>query len=219
MRRRFESYQGRHIFRLDGAWSMVAVVLTGFEPFDGADINPSWAAVQLAASLLSADGIDVVCEELPVEFGAAPARVAELLSLYEPQVLIATGLAGRATGMRLEQLAVNEIDARIPDNAGVQPRGAVVAAEAAAPVSYTTTLPLAITDAWSSAGIAWEPSDNAGRYVCNATFYALQHAAVSRPAGATDSLATGFIHVPPVSVIPVVTSAEALRLAVLAALG
>ena len=36
----------------------VDVLLTGFAPFDGADINESWQAVQAAAAQLRADGIE-----------------------------------------------------------------------------------------------------------------------------------------------------------------
>jgi pyroglutamyl-peptidase len=185
---------------------MVDVVLTGFEPFAGAADNPSWGAVLLAAARLRAEGIAVITAELPVDFAATPPRLVELLESHKPQVFIATGVANSANAVRLEQRAVNEIDARIPDNAGAQPRGASVIVDGAA--EYPGTMPVEINEVWAAAGIPWEPSADAGRYVCNATFYWLQHLAPPQTI-------SGFIHVPPVAALPLETSAEALYLAAL----
>lgn len=184
------------------------VVVTGFEPFGGASTNPSWDAVVIAADELRASGIDVVTERLPVEFDVAPRRVGQLLSAHRPAVFIAAGVAGRASKIRLERLAVNRIDARIPDNVGRQPHGLRVSPSA--PTALRTTLPFSIEKEWASHRIPGELSDDAGRYVCNATFYALQLAA--RTALGTSS--TGFIHVPPADVMPVAVSAKAIEIAV-----
>jgi len=196
-----------------------SIVLTGFEPFDGASDNPSWDAVQIAEGLLRQHYPLIVIERLPVEFGRATNRIIELFAEHQPAVFIATGVAGRAKGLRLESLAVNLIDATIPDNAGVQPRDLPVSVDA--PASYQTTLPLSVTEHWSAAEIPWEASDNAGRYVCNATFFTLQHTACDA-AGAAPSQrasATGFIHVPPADVVPVTTSGRAIAIAVQHAVG
>jgi pyroglutamyl-peptidase len=185
--------------------AVAAVVLTGFEPFGGLDANPSWAAVQLAALRLRQKGHDVAAIELPVTFDVAAAQVANLLAQHQPAVFIATGVAGSAQAIRLETQAVNEINARIPDNAGAQPIGVPVH-DGAAP-TLPTTLPVTDTEqAWAAAGIAHEFSDNAGRYVCNATFFSLQNIA---PSG----IKTGFIHIPPTAIVPIETSAQAIEIA------
>jgi pyroglutamyl-peptidase len=185
--------------------AVAAVVLTGFEPFGGLDANPSWAAVQLAATRLQQKGHDVVAIELPVAFDGAAAQVAELLAQHQPAIFIATGVAGNAQAIRLETLAVNEINARIPDNSGAQPIGVRVHDGAAK--TLPTTLPATcIEKAWAAAGISHEFSDNAGRYVCNATFFALQNVA---PSG----IKTGFIHIPPTAIVPIETSAQAIEIA------
>jgi len=189
------------------------IVLTGFEPFDGAVDNPSWDAVQIAEGLLRQQYPSIVIERLAVEFGRATNRIIELFTEHQPAVFIATGVAGRAKGLRLESLAVNLIDATIPDNAGVQPRGVPV--RHGAPDTFETTLPRSVTEAWTAAAIPWEYSADAGRYVCNAAFFTLQHAACDA-AGAAPSQrasATGFIHVPPAAVVPVVTSGRAIAIA------
>jgi pyroglutamyl-peptidase len=188
---------------------MVDIVLTGFAPFDGAATNPSWEAVQLAAHTLREMGLSVEIAELSVEFDAAPVQVAELLVKHRPTVFIATGVAGSAAAVRLEQVAVNTIDARIPDNAGSQPQGVPVIADGV--VELHTTLPISITEAWSASGIPWEHSHNAGRYVCNATFYSLQH--ITSQQEFDFAAVTGFIHVPPAEVLPIAQSAQAIHIA------
>lgn len=189
---------------------MAEVVLTGFEPFGGMNSNPSWGAVQLAAKHLRQSGHDVVAVELPVTFAEATAQVAELLAQHRPSVFIATGVAGSAKAIRLETVAANEINARIPDNSGLQPTE--VSVQEGAPATLPTTLPVALIEtAWASDGIPHEFSDNAGRYVCNATFFALQN-------GATSSVNSGFIHIPPANIIPIEISAQAIKLAAAIAL-
>lgn len=189
------------------------IVLTGFAPFDGAATNPSWDAVQIAGDSLKSQTRSIVIERLPVEFRAAAIRVAELLTEHSPSVFIAAGLAATAKGLRLERLAVNLIDAAIPDNVGVQPQGVPV--RFGAPATYATTLPNSVTGEWTAADIPWEDSDNAGRYVCNATFFNLQHLAcdASLAMPSPRAQATGFIHVPPETVVPVETSAKAIAIA------
>ena len=184
---------------------MAEVVLTGFEPFGGWDANPSWAAVQLATQRLRQKGHDVVAVELPVTFDGAISQVAGLLAGHHPAVFIATGVAGSAQAIRLETLAVNEINAKIPDNSGEQPIGVPVHDGAAR--TLPTTLPAAqIEQAWTLADIPHEFSDNAGRYVCNATFFALQNVASS-------SIKTGFIHIPSAAIVPIEISAQAIEIA------
>jgi len=185
--------------------AVAQVVLTGFEPFSGLDANPSWAAVQLAAQRLQQKGHEVVAIELPVTFDGATSQVAELLSEHQPAVFIATGVAGSAHAIRLETQAVNEINARIPDNSGAQPIG--VAVHDGAAKTLPTTLPVSqIEQAWAETGIPHEFSDNAGRYVCNATFFTLQYVAPS-------SIKSGFIHVPPTAIVAIETSAQAIEIA------
>ena len=45
------------------------ILLTGFEPFGGEAVNPSWAAAQLAAAALQDGGREAAAVELPCVFG------------------------------------------------------------------------------------------------------------------------------------------------------
>jgi pyroglutamyl-peptidase len=82
------------------------------------------------------------------------------------------------------------MDARIPDNGGAQPVDAPVVD--GGPAARFTTLPAkAAVAAVRGAGIPAGVTYSAGTYVCNATFYALQHALAERP-----GVLSGFVHVP-----------------------
>jgi len=87
-------------------------------------------------------------------------------------------------------VAINLIDARIPDNDGSAPVDVPVVA--GAPTAFFSTLPVkACVAAVLDAGVPGEVSHTAGTYVCNATFYALQHLLADRP-----GVRSGFVHVP-----------------------
>jgi pyroglutamyl-peptidase len=99
---------------------MRTVLLTGFEPFGGDSFNPSGAAVrQVAASWTGS--AELVVDVLPVAFAGAADRMRELIARHSPDVVLATGLAGGRTAVGVERIAVNLLDARIPDNDGEQP--------------------------------------------------------------------------------------------------
>jgi pyroglutamyl-peptidase len=167
---------------------MTTVLLTGFEPFAGDAANPSGDAVRTVAARWT--GPDrLVAEVLPVTFDGATARIAALLAEHAPDVVIATGLAGGRTSVTPERVAVNLADARIPNNAGVQPGDAAVVK--GGPAAYFTTLPAkAIAAEIAAAGVAASVSYSAGTFVCNATMYAALHAT------AGTSVRAGFVHVP-----------------------
>lgn len=168
------------------------VLVTGFEPFGGESVNASADAV--AALAARWDGPDeLVTAVLPVVFDAvrtAEGPLLRLLDEHAPHVVVATGLADGVTQVRVERVAINLMDARIADNGGHQPVDAPVAEDG--PAALFTTLPAkAAVAAVREAGIPAGVTYSAGTYVCNATFYALQHALTARP-----EVRSGFVHVP-----------------------
>jgi pyroglutamyl-peptidase len=89
-------------------------------------------------------------------------------------------------------VAINVIDARIPDNDGAQPVDAPVAKHG--PAAYFSTLPIkSMRVALLAAGIPAEVSQTAGTFVCNQVFYALMRALARMPAPRPRG---GFVHVP-----------------------
>ena len=167
---------------------MTRVLVTGFEPFDGSPVNASWEAVKILAERWDGDA-ELVVRELPVAFGSAGRRIAEHVASHTPDAVVATGVAPGRRELGVERIAVNLRHAGIPDNRGRQPREEPVIA--GAPAAHWSTLPVAhIVHVLREAGVPASASLSAGTFVCNDTFFLLQHslAGVAVP--------SGFIHVP-----------------------
>ncbi|MCR2813447.1 pyroglutamyl-peptidase I [Microbacterium sp. zg.Y1090] len=195
---------------------MSTVLLTGFEPFADAAVNPSAEAVHLAADRWEGPET-LVTAVLPVTFDGAASRLRELIAEHSPGVVVAAGLAGGRRAIGIERVAVNLIDARIPDNDGAQPVD--VPSVAGGPAAYFATVPVkAIVRAVASAGIPVEVSHTAGTFVCNHVMFVALDEAAHRP-----GLRAGFVHVPWADgegepSLPLETIAAALLIAVRTAL-
>jgi pyroglutamyl-peptidase len=164
------------------------VLLTGFEPFNGAEINPSWEAAR-ALDGWTGPGFQVVARQLPCVFGGANEALREALGAVQPDIVIAVGQAGGRPEISVERVAINIDDASIADNTGRQPIDTPVVAEA--PAAYFATLPIkAIVRALRLRGFPAGVSQTAGTFVCNHVFYGLMHHAAGK------TYKAGFIHVP-----------------------
>lgn len=150
------------------------VLLTGFDAFGGADINPSRLAVKALDGQVIA-GHKIIAAQLPTTFAGSLPELKRLLKLHKPGLVICTGQAGGRSAISLERVAININDARIADNAGNQPLDEPVVATG--PAAYFTTLPIkAMMLALIRANISAEVSQTAGTFVCNHVFYGLMHA-------------------------------------------
>jgi pyroglutamyl-peptidase len=164
------------------------VLLTGFEPFNGADVNPSWEAAR-ALDGWSGPGFQVAARELPCVFGRANLALFDAIDALQPDIVIAVGQAGGRHEISVERVALNVDDATIPDNAGQQPVDATIAD--GGPAAYFSTLPIkAIVRALRLRGFPAGVSQTAGTFVCNHVFYGLMQHAQGR------GMKAGFIHVP-----------------------
>ncbi len=166
------------------------VLLFGFGPFGGEDVNPAQDVVRELAGVRFG-GQRVVPGELAVAFVGVLAALSDAIAREQPAIVIGVGQAGGRARIAIERVAINLIDARIADNAGAQPIDAVVIE--GAPAAYFTTLPVkAMLSAMQSAGVPAELSFSAGSYVCNAAFFALMHLLATQHRG----MRGGFIHIP-----------------------
>ena len=169
---------------------MNTVLVTGFEPFGGDTVNPSGDL----ARLLDGQRIDraaVVGLCLPCVFSAALPALGQALARHQPRWVLCLGLAGSRSVLSVERVAVNLVDARIPDNAQAQPVDRPVVDSG--PAAYFTGLPAkAIVADLLAAGHRAELSHSAGSFVCNQVFYGLMHLLAHRP-----GVVGGFIHLPP----------------------
>ncbi|SFS00775.1 pyroglutamyl-peptidase [Microbacterium sp. cf046] len=166
---------------------MTTVLLTGFEPFGGDQTNPSGAAVHLVAAQWSGPEV-LITAVLPVTFEGAADRMRALIAEHEPDAVIASGLAGGRSAVGVERVAVNLIDARIPDNDGVQPIDSP-SVESAPPAHFSSLPVKAIAGAIRDAGIPAEVSFSAGTFVCNHVFFVTMQTVAAH-------VRAGFIHVP-----------------------
>jgi len=164
------------------------ILLTGFEPFGGECVNPSWEVARALHGQRVASAIVQACR-LPVSFDGAPRVLGRALAEFRPALVVALGQASGRSEISIERIAVNLVDARIPDNAGERPLDVPVLA--GAPAGYFSTLPVkAMRDALRAAGHPAGLSLSAGAFVCNQVFFELQH----RLAG--QGVRSGFIHLP-----------------------
>ncbi|MER7399824.1 pyroglutamyl-peptidase I [Streptomyces sp. NPDC000151] len=199
---------------------MTRVLLTGFAPFEGERVNPSWQAVQAVAAD-PPPGYEIATAELPCVFGAANDALRKAVADADPEVVLCVGQAGGRPDVTVERVAINVDDARIPDNSGAQPVDVPVVEDG--PAAYFATLPVkACVAAVREAGLPASVSQTAGTFVCNHVFYGLMHLiATERPA-----VRGGFVHVPyaPGQVtdqgkpsLPVTSVAQALRVIMITA--
>ena len=163
------------------------LLITGFDPFGGENINPSWEAVKLLPEQVGQYQIHKLA--IPTIFGTAAEMILTQAQQLHPDVIVSVGLAGGRDAVTPERIAVNIRDARIPDNRGVQPSGDRVVAEG--PAAYFSTLPVEkMAEHIRQVGIPAAVSNTAGTFVCNDVLYSVLHHF------AGTSVQAGFIHVP-----------------------
>ena len=163
------------------------LLITGFDAFGGSEENPSWLAVSQLPDTVGNFTLKKCM--LPTVFGRAAQEVLAAAEDFQPDVILCVGVAAGRDAVTPERIAVNIRDARIPDNAGNQPVGEFVVADA--PAAYFSTVPVAaMAQAIRDAGVPGTVSNSAGAFVCNDTLYLLLH----HFAGTATRV--GFIHVP-----------------------
>lgn len=165
------------------------LLITGFDPFGGETLNPSWEAVKALPDRIGS--VELIKLELPTAFDRSACALTEAVTLHRPQAVLSVGQAGGRSAITVERVAVNLADAGIPDNDGFQPRDLPLVPDG--PAAYFSTLPVkAIVEALRAAGIPCQVSYSAGTYVCNSVLYRALHLGATACLG----LLAGFIHVP-----------------------
>lgn len=165
------------------------VLITGFDPFGGESVNPAYEAVKLVADTVK--GAEVVKLEIPTVFGEAGKAVEKGIAEHNPDVVICIGQAGRRADMEVERVAINLMEAPIPDNAGNQPMD--VKCQADGPDAYFASIPVkAMVKNMQDHGIPASVSYTAGSYVCNNVMYDLLYMIDKK----YPHIRGGFIHVP-----------------------
>ena len=165
------------------------VLLTGFQPFGGETVNPSYEAVKLVPDTVA--GAEIIKAELPVVFGAVIEEIEKLIESCNPDIILCAGQAGGRASMSVERVGINCDDSDIPDNAGFKHDGAPIAKDG--PAAYFSDLPVkAMVANMKKHGVPAEISNTAGTYVCNHLLYGCLHLLAAKHPGRR----AGFIHVP-----------------------
>ena len=161
---------------------MEKILITAFEPFGGNERNASLEVLKrLPDDFL---GIPAGKLTLPVRFHEA----ADLVLKHPAGCIFLIGEAGGRQEVTPELRAVNFRNARIPDNAGFQPKSEKILDSG--PDEYRTRIPAeTIVEGMRSEGYPVAVSEDAGTYVCNDTFYLV---------GTGSRVPVEFIHVPAV---------------------
>ena len=145
------------------------VLLTGFEPFGGSEINSSWETA-VRVGQLPPNGVVVEAIQLPISFERAGETVRMALREKCPEALVMLGQRGKGASIDIERIAVNLMDSVNPDSDGYQPQEQeiVTGGESA----YFSNLPVKVLrDAVLRKNIPTRVSNSTGLYVCNSTYY------------------------------------------------
>ena len=162
---------------------MNKVLLTGFEPFGKATLNPSAEIVKQIS------GDNIVTAILPVAYAQSAERLLALVAEHNPDVVICLGQAEGRKEITPERVAINLDDARLADNEGVLRNDVKILENG--PDAYFSTLPVKeIVEGIKAAGVPAAVSLSAGAFLCNHVFYVAQ----SKFAGT--KVRSGFVHVP-----------------------
>ena len=149
---------------------MKRLLITGFEPFGGEEINPSWEAVSRLPDKIG--GYTLTKLRIPVEFGKAAEAVLEKANVISPDAILCIGQAGGRAAITPELVGINLRNGNIPDNNGNKPQDEEIIA--GGDKAYFSTLPVRkMAEAVNAAGIPSQVSYSAGAYVCNDVLYTL----------------------------------------------
>ena len=159
------------------------ILLTGFEPFGKATLNPSGEIVKQIS------GDNIVTAILPVAYAESAEKLLALIAEHNPDVVISLGQAEGRTHISPERIAINLDDTRLADNEGVIRNDVPIIA--GGPVAYESTLPIKeIVKAINDAGVPAAVSLSAGAFLCNHVFY------VAQDHFKGTKVRSGFVHVP-----------------------
>lgn len=166
-----------------------SILITGFTPFGGEKINPSFEAIkQLPDEFLD---YSIVKKEIDTAFLISKDQLIPIIIDLKPSAVILVGQAGGAKNMRIERIAINVDDASIKDNNDFMPIDQTIVRDG--PDAIFSTLPVKkIVENLQDDGIPAIVSNSAGTYVCNHLMYHLLYYLKTNNL----NIPAGFIHVP-----------------------
>ena len=168
------------------------VLITGFDAFGGAKVNPAEQVVRLLEAAPPADTFehsDFVV--LPTTYRRAGELAVATMRAAKPHAVVMFGLSAAHPSVRVERFALNIADCPQPDNDGRVCYGSAIVAEGRE--AYTSQLDLDLVRAeLEDGGVVAEVSNHAGTFLCNYSYYRILHE-IESAGMATAAL---FVHLP-----------------------
>ena len=165
------------------------ILVTGFDPFGGEKVNPALEAIKSLPSVIH--GAEIRWVEIPTVFYKSAEVLEAEIVRYQPDVVLCIGQAGGRASLTPERVAINQDDARIPDNQGNQPIDTPIRLDGEA--AYFSTLPIkAMVQAIKEVGLPATVSNTAGTFVCNHLMYQALYLADKK----FPHMRAGFMHIP-----------------------
>ncbi len=169
---------------------MKRVLITGFMPFGGETINPSYTAIQKIN--IDSKNIELMKLEVPTVYGTSISTVWQSVEQFHPDIILMVGQAGGRKEISIERIAINIDDSIAPDNLGEVRRDQPIVKQG--DPAYFSTLPIKkMVERLNAAGIPSAISNSAGTYVCNHLMYGILQKIQSNN---LKNIQAGFIHVP-----------------------
>lgn len=166
----------------------MTILVTGFGPFDGHDINASWEAVKALQALGSPHNSKLVAKEIPVVYDHVSQCIPDMWKSHAPKIVVHVGVSGYADEITIETCAHNSGYNRL-DVTGCTARSLCYKDGGTECLSTGLNVQRICEDVNESGCLAMATlSSNAGRYLCEYIYYASL---------CEDRSRVIFVHVPP----------------------
>lgn len=164
------------------------ILVTGFEPFGGEKVNPSYEVVKLIKDI---ENVEMLKLQVPTVFNSSVEKVIESICEFKPDYVLLIGQAAGRSAISVERVAINVDDASIADNDGNLPVDLPIDKEGMN--AHFATLPIKeIVKNVKDLGIPCYVSNSAGTYVCNHLMYGVLNYIYKNKL----NIKAGFIHIP-----------------------
>lgn len=167
--------------------SLKKILITGFDPFGGETVNPSWECIKALPD--ETGNAKLFKLQLPTVYGKAAESAINAAEEIRPDVILCVGQAGGRKDVTPEMVGINVRDAKIADNEGRFASGEKICEDGEA-AYFTTIGARIIAEKLGKKGLPCSVSYSAGTFVCNDLLYSL----LRRFDG--EAVRIGFVHVP-----------------------
>lgn len=165
------------------------VLITGFDPFGGEQINPAEEAVKRVRDNIN--GAEVIKLTIPTVRTKSVEAIEKAIKKHNPDIVISVGQAGGRFDITPERVAINLDDFRIKDNEGNQVVDEIIKEDGQA--AYFSNLPIkGMVKHMNENGIPASVSNTAGTFVCNHVMYGILYMIDKK----YPNIKGGFIHIP-----------------------